>query len=222
MKIKAILSTTVLAVVIAGTINGPAYAAETPPPIPPEEYSESTIVEPLDATLVIDGKPTNIAVMPDFDPQAPAVVIDADGQPVPVSDISIVDANGKSTDVATVNTTDRAALESCWRSWVAPGTGTWYYSGYGCSLIGMNATARVGYGWTVDSNSIGAACLQGRGYQHLTYPGGSTWSEIYGGIGCGGGGDSGGGTLLWGEVASTKRIKMISYSTPSGAAGNWQ
>ncbi|MCM3780646.1 hypothetical protein [Microbacterium hydrocarbonoxydans] len=222
MKIKSVLSTGVLAVVLASMMS-PAHAEETPPGTPPEDVVEQTLVEPIDATLVIDGKPTDIAVMADFDPAAPALVFDESGEPVAVSDVELVYANGTNARVATVDPTNRAALAGCdWKSWVAPGTGTWYTSGLGCSFIGLNAATQVGYGWSVDSSSSGSACLNGRGYQYLSWPGGGGYSELYGGIGCGSGGDSGGDVLPWGNVASTKRIKMISYSTPAGAAGMWQ
>lgn len=221
MKIKTTWSAGVLAVVLA-TIVSPAYADDTPQP-PAEqsiEVADHTLVEPIDATLVIDGKPADIAVMADFDPTAPALVFDETGNPVPVSDIELVYADGKSAKVATVDITNKAALAGCsWYSWVAPGTGTWYTSVNGCSFIGLTAATPVGYGWTVDSNSVGSACLKGRGYQYLSWPGGGGYSEFWGAIGCGSGGDSGSDTMPWGNVASTKRIMMISYSTPSGAAG---
>ncbi|WP_404474132.1 hypothetical protein [Microbacterium aerolatum] len=208
-------------VVAAGVISGPAYADETPQPIPPEQYSESVAVEPLDATLLIDGKPTNIAVMPEFDPQAPALVFDGNGDAMPVSSIEVVYGDGTRADVSRVNTMDKAAVASCTRGWVAPGTGAWNYSVYGCSHIGFDGTARVGYGWTVDGNSLGSACLQGRGYQWYSYPGGGHYNALYVSIGCGGSGSSGGTSVPWGEVASTKRIKMLATSSPIGAAGTF-
>ncbi|GAA2926183.1 hypothetical protein GCM10010458_05120 [Microbacterium luteolum] len=223
MKIKTTLSAGVLAVVLAA-MGSPAYGEEAPSPDAlPIEGAEYTPVEPIDATLVIDGKPADIAVMADFDPEAPALVFDETGNPVAVSDIELIYADGQTAKVEAVDTTNRAALAGCsWYSWVAPGTGTWYTSVNGCSFIGLNAATQVGYSWTVDSNSSGSACLNGRGYQYLTWPGGGGYSELWGGIGCGSGGDSGGDALPWGNVASTKRIKMISYSTPSGSAGMFQ
>lgn len=172
---------------------------------------------------MIDGAPTDIAVMPDFDPTAPAVVFASKGNPMDVETIELVQADGESTSVPTADTSSKAARAGCnWYTWVAPGTGTWYTSVNGCSFIGFTATAQVGYQWTVDLNSNGAACIKGRGYQYLSWPGGGGYSEFYGGLGCGSGGSHGGGALPWGNVASTKKIKMQSYSQPSGAAGMFQ
>lgn len=181
------------------------------------EYTE---VEPTTDTILIDGEPTDIAVMPDFDAESPAVVLDAEGQPISVNDISIVSTEGEVTELSAVSNTDRSTLASCWRTWVAPGTGTWYTSVNGCSFIGLDAATTVGYSWTVDSNSIGAACLKGRGYKARHLPGGgNVWDEYYDSIGCGSSLDTGGGTIKWGNVASNKGVKMMSTSAPSGAAG---
>lgn len=222
MKFTAALAA-IFAITLAISAGSPGIASETPPPLPPDTTTEPAPVKPLDATLVIDGSPTDIAVMPDFDPHAPAVVLDSSGSPVSVSDVALVQADGESIEVPTIDTTSRSALAGCsWYSWVAPGTGTWYSSVNGCSFIGLTAATEVGYSWTVDSNSVGSACLKGRGYQYLTWPGGGGYSEFYGPIGCGSGGSAGGDSLPWGNVASTKRLQMISYSTPAGAAGMFQ
>ncbi|MDF2506513.1 MAG: putative secreted protein [Microbacterium sp.] len=222
MKITPALSAAALLVVIAGSMSAPAYANEDPQPVPPEQITESNVVVPLDATILIDGKPTDIAVMPDFDPEAPAMVFGDSGEPVPVESIEVVYADGQRAEVSAVSPTNRAAVASCTRGWAAPGTGTWYYSVLGCSHIGFTATATVGYKWTVDGNSNGSACFQGRGYHLYSYPGGSTYKEIYSGLGCGGSGSDGGGSILWGNVASSKRIKMMSTASPVGAAGTFE
>jgi hypothetical protein len=206
-------------------LGSPAYATEgSAPPEPGQAESdiEYTPVKPTADKVYINGEPTNIAVMPDFDPTAPAVVIDDNG-PVAVDDLSVVSADGLVSELSMVSTTDKAALASCWTGWVAPGTGTWYTSNPGCSVIGVSPSATAGYDWTVDFNSLGSACLQGRGYQARHLPGGGTaWDEYFAGLGCGGGGSSGGGVVSWGEVASTKVVKALSYSVPTGAAGMFQ
>lgn len=222
MSIRAV-AVAGFAVAVALAAGSPALASETPPVTSPDVATDPIPVEPLDATLVIDGTPTDIAVMPDFDPRAPALVLDSGGSPVAVHDIELVRGNGTRATVRLVDTTSRSALAGCsWYSWVAPGTGTWYGSVNGCSFIGLTAATPVGYSWTVDANSVGSACLKGRGYQYLTWPGGGGYSEFYGPIGCGSGGSAGGDSLPWGNVASTKRLQMISYSAPAGAAGMFQ
>lgn len=206
-------------------LGSPAYATEgSAPPEPGQAESdiEYTPVKPTADKVFINGEPTDIAVMPGFDPTAPAVVIDDNG-PVAVDDLSVVSADGLVSELSMVSITDRAALASCWTGWVAPGTGTWYTSNPGCSVIGISPSATAGYDWTVDFNSLGSACLQGRGYQARHLPGGGTaWDEYFAGLGCGGGGSFGGGTVSWGEVASTKVVKALSYSVPTGAAGMYQ
>ncbi|WP_157560661.1 hypothetical protein [Microbacterium gubbeenense] len=198
-------------------MSAEAWSATTPPQ---DDEIVYTSVEPTSDRILIDGAPSDIAVMPDFDAEAPVVVLDVNGQPASVDDASIVDIDGEVTELSVVSSTDRAALASCWRSWVAPGTGTWYNSVNGCAFIGLDAATTVGYSWTVDSNSIGAACLQGRGYKARHLPGGgNVWDEYYDSIGCGGSGSSGGGAIKWGNVASNKGVKMMSTSAPSGAAG---
>lgn len=127
MKIKPIVSVGVLAALLA-VGSSPAYADDGASPALPDGASDIAVVDPIDATLVIDGEVADIAVMPDFDPQAPAVVLDEGGNAIPVSDIELVYADGRTTNVAKVDTANKAALASCWKSWVAPGNGAWTYS----------------------------------------------------------------------------------------------
>ncbi|MDA3147167.1 hypothetical protein JSO19_07220 [Leucobacter sp. UCMA 4100] len=206
-------------------LGSPAYATEgSAPPEPGQTNSdiEYTPVKPTEDRVFINGEPTDIAVMPDFDPKAPAVVIDDNG-PVAVEDLSVVSSDGLVSELSTVLVTDKAALASCWTGWVAPGTGTWYTSSPGCSVIGISPSATAGYDWTVDFSSNGSACLQGRGYKARHLPGGGTArDEYFGGLGCGGGGSSGGGVVTCGEVASTKVVKAMATSAPVGAAGMFQ
>lgn len=225
MKIKTTLS--IVAVVGAlVAVGAPASAAELSPPVeslPIGTEMSAEGIEPTSDKVVIDGEVTDIAVMPGFDPAAPAVVLDEIGQPVTVGEISVVSEGGETHQLAAVPSTNRAALASCWKGWVAPGTGTWYTSVPGCSVIGISADTTVGYDWTVDFNSLGTGCLQGKGYKARHLPGGgNVWDEYYGSLGCGGGGSSGGGVIKWGNVASTKQVQMMSASTPVGAAGMFQ
>jgi len=141
---------------------------------------------------------------------------------MPVKSVTLVKEDGRRTDLALVDVTNKAALASCWRTWIAPGNAAWHTSVDGCALIGATATATAGYSWTVDWNSLGAACLKGRGYYYQSYPGGGSWYQIYRAIGCGSSGTSGGGSVLWGNVASVKKVQMLATSSPIGAAGMFQ
>lgn len=221
MKLKTVLSSIAVATVMAATLSAPAHAAEGTTDHPQDESDiVYTPVEPTTDKVLINGEPTDIAVMPDFDASAPAVVIDDSGQPTSVDDVSIVSAEGKVSALSVVAPTDVEALAGCGPTgWVAPGTGTWYTSESGCGVIGTSSDATVGYGWAVNFNSLGSACLQGRGYKARHLPGGGTaYDEYYGSLGCG---NSGGAVLSLGEVASTKAVKALSMSTPVGVMGSF-
>ena len=222
MKLKVALSAIALAsatVALANPVNA-AYGS-APSELPPDDSDVVyTPVTPTTDKIFIDGEPTDIAVMPDFEPTAPVIVFDDTGQPMPLEDLSIVSVDGSVTALSVVSATDRSTLASCWYGWVAPGTATWYTSVPGCSVIGISPEAVVGYSWTVDFKSLGSACLKGRGYVARHLPGGgNTYDEYYPSLGCGSSGASGGGVVKWGEVASNKAVQMMATSSPVGAAG---
>lgn|GEM_PF-2026611 len=222
MKLRTMFSGIAVATVMAAALSAPAQATESAPEkLQDETDVVYTPVEPTSDEVLIDGQPTDIAVMPGFDASAPAVVVDGTGQPTSVGDVSIVSAGGEISALSLVAPTDIEALAGCgWTNWVAPGTGTYHTSVPGCSVIGVSPDAQVSYSWTVDSLSNGSACLQGRGYKARHLPGGgTTYDEYFGALGCG---TSGGGALSLGEVASTKVVKALATSTPVGAAGMFQ
>lgn len=217
-KTKSTLAIIALATLtVAGGTS--AYASEEPAPKQDSSDIVYTPVKPTTDRVMINGELTDIAVMPGFDMKAPAVVLDDKSRPIS-ADVSIVSADGQVSELSVVSSDDRSALASCWRGWVAPGTGLWYTSVPGCSLIGTANNTKAYYNWTVDFNSQGAGCLQGRGYKARHLPGGGyTFDEYWTGLGCGTGGDFGGGEVNWGVVASTKVVQMMSYSVPTGASG---
>lgn len=218
LKLKKLAPVFVLALILT-TSGAPAHATSEPPSVDDADVVY-TPVKPTSERIAIDGELTDIAVMPGFDASAPAVVLDAGGKPVAVRNIEVVGSEGETQALSVVSPTDRTALLSCWKSWVAPGTGTWYTSVPGCSVIGISPDTTVGYTFTVDLNSLGSACLKGQGYSARHLPGGGTaYDSYYGGLGCVAAGGTGGGVVTWGEVASTKRVQAQSFSIPVGAAG---
>lgn len=211
-------------VVVAALLLGATPTASFAATVDDDAGPGDVVVTPTDDSLLIDGKPADIVVMPDFRTSGPVTVIDDRGV-VSVDSVTLEGAAGEQRALepagrlASEPLAPSAALASCWRNWVAPGSASWYTSVDGCSLIGVTSTAMAGYSWTVDWASLGSACLKGRGYYYLSWPGGGSWYQTYRSVGCGASGSSGGGSVLWGNVASVKKVQMYATSSPIGAAG---
>lgn len=189
-----------------------AAAGDEIPPVPD--------VTPVADHLIVDGVRVNVTVMSDFDTSGPVLILNSKG----VETGTITQPGVVVSDRAAGKPQSRAALAGCsWTSWVAPGDTLWHQSLPGCSYIGTTNTTTAGYEVTTDFNSAGSGCAQILGY-HLTWvsTGGYQWTGFWSGIGCVPSGSSGTGTVLWGNVASSKRILVKSGGGPAGAAGMFQ
>lgn len=186
-------------------------SADDAVPAPPIET-------PVADHLVIDGAEVSVAVMPGFADDGPVVIVTDEGL-----ETGVIEPDGSiTTDNAAGRPQSRAALRSCgWTTWVAPTNGVWNQSGPGCSLIGTTSTTTAGYTVTVDGNALAGACVQIKGHKLTPLSsGGYQWVTQWGGIGClPAYGGSGGGTILWGNVADTTRVLTKSSGGVVGSAG---
>ncbi|SBN63495.1 hypothetical protein AAEP80_12515 [Curtobacterium sp. L3-7] len=97
-----------------------------------------------------------------------------------------------------------------WRNAVGPIGGGWSGASTGCNYIGTTKNTTVTYVWTKTSDT--ESCVQGKGFNALTAP---VWQSA----GCGDGGST---TILWGNVAGAKQVKVKSLAVATGSTINWE
>jgi hypothetical protein len=201
---------------LVGALMAPslAYGATTDPAPSPSHGQQHK--------LTAGGKNYDVYVMNDVDLTQPVQIAQSDGSLKEVK-ASAVDGASQSAsgNASTGFTADVVTpLSTSWTSWIAPGSNQWYTSVNGYALAGSNASFQAGYSIRIDSNSIGGACFQIKGFKQYTNPsGGKYYDEYWKNIGCAPGGGSVGGNVIWGSVLAYKQIKMKAETPPVGSAG---
>lgn len=84
------------------------------------------------------------------------------------------------------------------------------YKWVNCSFVGATATAKKGYTWSRVPASESEACTQGLGYKSS--------GPYWGATGCG---QSGGGSLSWGNVWGVPKFKVKSITVVFGVPVSW-
>lgn len=97
-----------------------------------------------------------------------------------------------------------------WRQAGALPGGGWSGPSTGCYLIGTTKNATVTYFWR--SASDADSCVQGKGFNANVSP---VWQSA----GCLGSGNT---TILWGNVASNKQVKVKSLAVVTGSKVEWE
>lgn len=97
-----------------------------------------------------------------------------------------------------------------WRQAGALPGGGWSGASTGCYLIGTTKNTTVTYFWRPASDID--SCVQGKGFNANAAP---VWQSA----GCLGGGNT---TILWGNVAANKQVKVKSLSVVTGSKVEWE
>lgn len=97
-----------------------------------------------------------------------------------------------------------------WRTAGSLPGGGWSGPATGCYLIGTTKNTTVTYFWRQASDID--SCVQGKGCNANTAP---VWQSA----GCLGGGNT---TILWGNVAANKQVKVKSLSVVTGSKVEWE
>jgi hypothetical protein len=204
----------------------PANAAQTTPePQAGQGYAQppAPTQTPVAHELVIYGKRVAVDVMSDFPMSGEAKINGGGITSYTLGDTSRSDATASKTAPAP-EVTPQSTLASCWRNWVAPGTGNWYQSVAGCSIVGTTSSYQEGYTVTIDSNTLGGACAEALGYHLVWNSQVNNYVKVgfWQSIGCGAPGATLGGNVPWGATAAVKKIMIKSTSAPVGSAGMFQ